>query len=130
MWHGRGHTGAGLWGDPGAVTWNELATPDGAVADAFYRAIFDYDAQAPADPGVTVWKAGGHDVCSRRETTEVEPQWITYFAVADTDQAVGKVRRQGGRVEREPWDSPHGRLACVADPAGISFRLAGPLSAA
>ncbi|MGW0232179.1 VOC family protein [Actinopolymorpha singaporensis] len=130
LWQGRGHVGAGLWGDPGAVTWNELATPDGAVADAFYRAVFDYDEQAPADSGVTVWKAGGHEVCSRRETTEVAAQWITYFAVADTDEAVGKVRRQGGRVEREPWDSPYGRLACVADPAGISFRLAGPVPGA
>jgi predicted enzyme related to lactoylglutathione lyase len=48
---------------------------------------------------------------------------MTYFAVADADAAAAAVGATGGTVLREPVDSPHGRLAVVADPWGAAFTV-------
>lgn len=133
MWQGREHRGAGLWGDPGSVAWNELATPDGVRADAFYQAVFGYDEQAPIGDETfdySIWKAGGHEVCGRWQTTDRSPQWITYFAVTDTDDALQEVSRLSGEILSEPQDTPHGRIAQVRDPLGLSFHVVGPVRAA
>ncbi len=43
-----------------------------------------------------------------------EPDWL----VASTDEAVERVRAAGGKVLRETFDIPVGRVAVVADPFG------------
>jgi predicted enzyme related to lactoylglutathione lyase len=51
------------------------------------------------------------------------PHWITYFEVADTDEAVVRLVDLGGHVLKSPRDSAHGRVATVADPEGARFSL-------
>ena len=50
LWQARSHIGAGLVNCPGAMAWNELATPDSEGAAAFYGALFgwQYIAEGPA----------------------------------------------------------------------------------
>jgi hypothetical protein len=130
LWQPAGHTGAQLYGEPGAMTWHELNTRDAERADAFYRSLFDY-AQVQVGDGksfdYTVWKVGGQDVCGRLKMTPewegIPPHWSTYFAVANTDASVAKVRELGGEVKHGPFDSPYGRIAVVADPYGAIFSI-------
>jgi hypothetical protein len=46
--------------------------------------------------------------------------------VADTDAALAKVTELGGTVLAPGIDTPYGRLAAAADPAGAPFKLVGP----
>jgi predicted enzyme related to lactoylglutathione lyase len=49
--------------------------------------------------------------------------WSVFFSVADADAAAAKVRELGGTLVREPFDSPHGRMAPCTDPAGAQVTL-------
>jgi predicted enzyme related to lactoylglutathione lyase len=49
--------------------------------------------------------------------------WAVYWEVDDADDAVAKVTSLGGSVVMNPTDTPYGRLATVADPAGAQFKL-------
>ncbi|WP_020574237.1 VOC family protein [Actinopolymorpha alba] len=130
MWQPGAHVGAGRWAEPGAAAWNELITPDGATADAFYEAVFGYQEQRQVGGGdfdYSVWKAGDEQVCGRWQTQDLPPQWMAYFRVTETDEAARKVTELLGRVEHEPRDTPYGRISHVLDPFGAPFSLIGPL---
>ncbi len=76
----------------------------------------------------TEWKLGDASVggmmdISGRVPDEVPAHWLVYFAVADADAAVEKIRRAGGAVHFGPVDIPAGRFAVVADPAGVGFAV-------
>ncbi|NUL47325.1 VOC family protein [Cellulosimicrobium funkei] len=49
--------------------------------------------------------------------------WRPYFIVENIDAAAELVRAQGGSVVDGPMDTPFGRLATVADPAGATFQI-------
>jgi predicted enzyme related to lactoylglutathione lyase len=127
VWEAGEHVGAERVNEPGTLTWNELLTPDGAAADAFYRAVFGYEIQQlgdGADFDYTVWNIEGKAVCGRLHTGQgTAPQWMAYFAVDDCDKAAAKVADLGGAVLRDPTDSPYGRLAVVADPWRAQFTI-------
>ena len=50
-------------------------------------------------------------------------KWCVYFRSNDVDASVTRALELGGSVIDPPQDSPYGRLAELADPTGISFRL-------
>jgi predicted enzyme related to lactoylglutathione lyase len=47
----------------------------------------------------------------------------TSFLPADTDATIATLTRSGGSVVMAAEDTPYGRLATVADPAGAIFTL-------
>jgi predicted enzyme related to lactoylglutathione lyase len=49
--------------------------------------------------------------------------WLTCFAVASADDAVGTVEAHGGTVLVAPMDTPFGRFAVVEDPWGAPFEV-------
>jgi len=55
--------------------------------------------------------------------TEMPAYWNVYFNVADTDAAIEVVKRLGGSVLKEAWDTPFGRMASVTDDQGAPFML-------
>ena len=126
----RGHVGFGVYGVPGAPCWAELNTRDAEGADAFYRALFDYDQRQLGDGNqfdYTVWSLSGYDHCGRLLMTEawdgIAPNWMVYFGVDDTDAAADRARLAGGRVQSPPFDSAQGRLAAITDPNGATFAV-------
>jgi predicted enzyme related to lactoylglutathione lyase len=129
-WQPLAHTGAQLFDEAGAMCWHELATRDAERADGFYRSLFPYE-QAQVGDGknfdYTVWKIDGHEIGGRLKMTAewegIPPHWTTYFAVANTDASVARVRELGGQLKHGPFDSPHGRIAVVADPHGAIFSI-------
>ena len=130
VWQPGVHTGAQLFDEPGAMCWHEVNTRDGAAADAFYRDLFTYE-QAQIGDGTqfdyTMWSIDGKPVGGRLQMTAewegLPPHWVTYFAVEDTDASAARVRELGGKVMHGPFDSPHGKIAVVADPYGAVFSI-------
>jgi hypothetical protein len=53
----------------------------------------------------------------------VAAPWAIYWEVDDAAGSVAAVRDLGGSVVADVEDTPYGRLATVADPAGALFKL-------
>ncbi|KUP98453.1 VOC family protein [Thermobifida cellulosilytica] len=130
LWQGSGLAGSEASGIPGAPAWAEVASPDPATAE-FFAAVFGLTAERlpgvdftsltrNGDPLFGVHGGGGRD---RRGTGA----WLPYFTAADVDGAAARAGRAGGTVLRAPADSPYGRWAVLADPAGARFAVARPV---
>jgi uncharacterized protein len=130
VWQATKFIGAELINETGAICWNELATPSADVAGRFYRTTFDW-AGEPVDMGpagtYTIFKAGTIQVGGMMEMKNVPPNWLTYFAVTDCDEAAKKAKDLGGEVLRAPDDIPNiGRFAVCRDGQGAAFALFTP----
>jgi predicted enzyme related to lactoylglutathione lyase len=53
----------------------------------------------------------------------VPAHWSIYWQVDDADATVATVKDLGGSLVADAEDTPYGRLATVADPAGAQFKL-------
>lgn len=129
FWQGRSHTGYELANEPGSVTWNENMSRAWEHNKQFYKAVsgFEYD-DLPGDFAYATFKAGGNlaggiGAIGEEWPTEVPAHWVTYFKVADVDEAVAVVERLGGGVTQPPWDTEFGRMAAVTDNQGVAFMV-------
>lgn len=130
VWQPGEHRGAEWAYRPGGMCWHELYTRDGARADAFYRAVFDY-AQTTISNDKQVdysrYSRDGRPLCGRLEMTgawgEAPPHWLTYFAVEDIERSLARVRALDGRAIHGPYETPLGPSALVVDPYGAVFGL-------
>jgi predicted enzyme related to lactoylglutathione lyase len=130
-WTGGTHKGFGVIDEPGAPTWFELHTRAYDDSVDFYRKVFGWDAHTTSDSPEFRYTTLGLDenalagvMDSANFLAAGEPSsWQVYFRVNDTDETIKKVTALGGSVFTEGHDSPHGRLAVVADPTGARFRL-------
>lgn len=134
VWQAIGHSGVGVIGAPGALTWNELETRDARAVAKFYSAAFGFETDLmttrPGDDGtdyVTLCLEG-RPVAGVRGTGGAPlrghgARWLTYFEVEDTDAAARRVTESGGRVLAAPYETARGRVAQVADPEGAVFML-------
>jgi predicted enzyme related to lactoylglutathione lyase len=133
VWQAGDHKGAQLVEEAGAFCWIELMTTDVESARRFYGAVFGWGTEDSDMGGATytVFQAHGRSIAGmmakgEHVPPEVPPSWGVYFAVEDTDAAVGLVRERGGQVHVEPTDIEPGRFAIVADPQGASFGIITP----
>jgi uncharacterized protein len=130
LWQAGLHLGSRLYGEPGAMCWNELHARNVHVVDAFYEALFGYEQEQIGD-GIdydfVVWKIAGEPVCGRLripyESARVQPHWLIYFTVADCDGIEARVVPEGGKVLVSAYEMPQGRVAVLADPAGAAFAI-------
>jgi predicted enzyme related to lactoylglutathione lyase len=130
IWQPRRHSGAEVVGEPGSPAWNELITRESSMVGKFYSSVFGFEPAAvvSADFDYLTLQlegrpmAGIHGVGTALPRDR-GPHWMTYFAVADTDEAARQVVELGGHVVRAPHDSAYGRLATVADPEGALFTV-------
>ncbi|QXJ19968.1 VOC family protein [Actinomadura graeca] len=125
LWQGQDHVGAAYVNEPGTLVWNDLVTADADTARAFYTAVFDYGLEpVPGMDYTALRRPDGHYIGGiHGEPGAAETSWISYFDVADADEAVRRVRAGGGTVDEEPQDTPYGRIAAVRDPFGAPFRV-------
>ncbi|MFB6888033.1 VOC family protein [Kitasatospora sp. NPDC056327] len=129
VWQAGTHEGFEKQAAPGAYTWAEIVTRDGAAADGFFPAVFPYAVQrmvaeqadykifnVDEQPVLGRMQAGPDDLPPRA------PNYVSvYFAVEDCDAAVARVTELGGKLHFGPMDSPFGRFAAVGDPQGAAF---------
>ncbi|MFF3850388.1 VOC family protein [Streptomyces sp. NPDC002328] len=130
IWQAAAHLGTDLTGVHGTPAWNELATYEAAGAAKFYETVFGYgrEAEASADTDYVTLHIAGRAVAGIRGVgaalpRDRGPHWMTYFEVADADEALARVVGLGGHVLHPVRDGAHGRVAGVADPEGARFSL-------
>jgi predicted enzyme related to lactoylglutathione lyase len=135
VWQPNNHSGFGLLGDPDTPGWFELMTRDYDPTLQFYRDVFQWNTESvdTDEFRYTVQKDGDEQLAGVMDAADFMPKgaparWSVYFAIADADATIAKVRQLGGSVEKPAENTPFGRLATVADPTGSQFKLAGPAS--
>lgn len=128
FWQAQEHIGSQVNDEPGGAAWYELYSPSAPQARDFYCALLGATAEPmPGGPEYYVFKRGEDQLCAVMQTDPAwgafPPQWITYFGVADADAAVAVVTANGGKVLSAIEDTPFGRMAALADPAGAQFKI-------
>jgi predicted enzyme related to lactoylglutathione lyase len=129
IWERKKHAGAELVSAAGAMSWNELHTRDVEAAGRFYRAVFDWKADAVPMPGgggsYTIFKAGDAMIAGMTADSAGTPNWLTYFGVNDCDAAAATARELGAAVLQPPTDIPGiGRFSVCRDGQGAVFAVA------
>lgn len=133
MWQAKGFEGYEFTGAPGSPVWFELITPDVDAASAFYTSVFDAQLVPLSEPREdeslryltngpgesATWGLGD----ARGARPSGSPGWRIYLAVETTDAAIERIQEHGGRVLEDPFDSPFGRIARIADPEGATFQI-------
>jgi predicted enzyme related to lactoylglutathione lyase len=128
VWEPRQHIGASLVNAPGALSWNELASPDLDASAGFYSELFGWTTEAMPDspmPYLIIKNSEGHTNGGMRQTMEGEPPyWLVYLGIDDADTGLAKAGELGATTLAEPMDiGPGGRIAIAQDPQGAVFAL-------
>ena len=122
--------------EPGTPSWVDLSTPDLGEAEAFYGALFGWEAHEAPDPeagGYTFFTLGG---TGGKEIAGVmplmnegqPPAWTTYVSVRDVEATAHEVQVAGGQVLMEPADiMGQGRMAVFADSQGAVIAAWQPM---
>jgi uncharacterized protein len=126
LWQPREHFGAALVNAPGALTWNELQSPELDASAQFYADLFGWSLEQLPDSEeryLRIQNGGANNGGMRSLTPPSPPNWLTYFAVEDIDAALAKVDELGGSKLAGPIPISVGKIAVVADPQGAVFAL-------
>ena len=129
IWQEKTHHGIQIQNEHGAFCWGQLNTNDTAKAEAFYRALFGWDAKTGTGGGMTYteWILGGvpfGGMMTLPPGAGAPPHWLAYFAVDDCDASAAKAASLGATTYVPPTDIPGtGRFAVFADPQGATFAI-------
>ncbi|HJQ45476.1 MAG TPA: VOC family protein [Amycolatopsis sp.] len=121
-------------GVPNTFASADLNTHDGEAADAFFGRLFNYAIHQIGDSrGIdyAVWELDHQAVLYRyvmgpEYPADTLPHWMVYFEVdpaRGTDATAGHALMLGGRIVVDPYDTPWGRIAIIADPCGAVFSI-------
>ena len=110
-----------------------MHTRDHAGAVGFYRSVFGWMTNVIGDSDefryTTMRNPEGEDeLAGIMDAVSFLPEglpahWSVYWEVDDVDAALSAIESLGGAVEMAARDTPYGRLAAAADPAGARFNL-------
>jgi predicted enzyme related to lactoylglutathione lyase len=130
VWEPKDNIGASLVNTPGALTWNDLITPDVEAAARFYGELFGWTAEEIPDAGGyrvirNGERANGGMMALDRERmgADAPPSWMPYFGHEDVTRLVGEIDGLGGRLLSGPMQMPAGSIAILADPQGAVFAV-------
>jgi predicted enzyme related to lactoylglutathione lyase len=130
VWQPQLHFGAQRVNEHGALSWNELNTPDVARAKAFYGPLlgWQFAEQPMGGYDYTVIKVGVRDnggfmPMTGPEWAGIPSHWMTYFAVDDCDATAKQAAASGGKICVPPFDIPPGRFSVLEDPQGGVFTV-------
>ena len=115
----------------GKASWNELQTSDDTAALDFYGQVFGWqkDGGMPMPWGEYSFLHGATDpevwgAMMPREKAENPIGWSFYFRVADIEEALARVKANGGTPLHDPMEVPGGeRVFFSVDPQGATFGL-------
>jgi predicted enzyme related to lactoylglutathione lyase len=132
VWQAKESIGAGLVNAVGALTWNDLVTPDVEASSAFYRALFGWEIAEVQGSDGQYWSITNGGRLNGGMLPIIEgghPAWNLYFACEDVDATLAKANELGGETFMGPMDVPNGsRFAILRDPSGAFFSVsAGPM---
>lgn len=133
VWQPAQLQGFAKFGEHGFPAWFELRTRDFANAGSFYSALLGAELGGDEmEEGMEyhTLNIGGEQKAGIWNIDGVFPDseaggWMIYFFTDNPDETVAKAKELGGTVVAELQDSPYGRLATLADPAGAKFIVVG-----
>jgi predicted enzyme related to lactoylglutathione lyase len=126
VWQPRESIGAELVNAPGALVWNELASPDPNASGAFYGDLFGWTITPAEGAPMAYWSITNGEAINGgvRELAPGEPpNWLAYFGVEEIDAAVSRVGELGGKIMSGPIDIGIAKIAIAQDPQGAVFAL-------
>jgi uncharacterized protein len=134
LWEARGHIGARVVGENGALCWTELVTRDADGAKAFYSGLFGWTFRASESLPMEYVEIhreeqgiGGILPMTGTSWGDVPPHWMPYFLVPDCAAAVVKAGELGGGVAVPATEIPHvGSFAVLHDDQGARFSVLAP----
>jgi predicted enzyme related to lactoylglutathione lyase len=116
----------------GEASWHELMTTDAPAAMKFYSELFGWQPSETMDMG----PMGKYHMFNRphgmiggmmnksEAMAHVPPNWQIYFRVPRIDEAVERIKSQGGQIFNGPMEVPGGDWVVNAmDPQGAAFSL-------
>ncbi len=127
LWQPRGHFGAALVNEPGALVWDELASPDLDASAAFYSKLFGWTVEEV--PGMqerylSIKNGSANNGGMRAQNPpDAPPHWLVYFGADDIDAALANVAELGGVKLAGPIDIGIAKIGIVQDPQGATFAL-------
>jgi predicted enzyme related to lactoylglutathione lyase len=127
LWEPRSNIGAALVNTPGALTWNDLLTPNPDAAAKFYGELLGWTTEElPNAEGYRVIRNGDRvngGIMPADPAGNTPASWIPYFGHEDVDHLIEAVDGLGGRVLNGPVRMPQGSIAVIGDPAGATFAV-------
>ena len=127
VWEAKDNIGAGLVNAHGAMSWNELSSPDPDASGEFYGALFGWNVSPMEGPMtyLLIATADGHSNGGIREAVPpgTPPYWLVYFGTDDIDASVAKIGELGGQTLVDVMDIGMGKIAVATDPQGAVFAL-------
>ena len=150
VWEAGSHEGAQRVNAPGTWNWSNLETTDREGAQAFYGAVFGWEAME-VGPGFWMWRLPGYgDFLAERDPELRErhaqpgipagfsdavgwlvplldeaagPRWTVTFAVDDVDATAARANELGATVPVPPFDAGDARIAVLRDPQGAELTV-------
>jgi hypothetical protein len=126
LWEPRQNIGAEVVNQPGALTWNDLVTPDPDAAARFYGELFGWTfMEMPGSGGYRVIRNGerSNGGIPPAHPHSGPPAWLPYFGHDDAEGLHGRIGELGGRALSDPMSIGPGRIAVLADPQGAAFAV-------
>jgi len=127
VWQPGEHFGAALVNAPGALVWNELASPDLDAACAFYKSLFGWTVEpfeSSPEPYLSIKNGDANNGGMRAPNAPgAPPHWLAYFGAEDIDAAIARVDELGGSMIAGPIDIQIAKIAIAKDPQGAIFAL-------
>jgi predicted enzyme related to lactoylglutathione lyase len=126
VWEPKETIGAELVNQPGALCWNELASPDMDASGKFYSDLFGWTTEPFEDspaPYLIVSNNGNGNGGIREPQDGEPPNWSPFFAIEDIDAGIAKVEELGGTKLMGPMDIGIAKIAAIRDPQGAMFAL-------
>jgi predicted enzyme related to lactoylglutathione lyase len=127
LWQARDHIGAAIVNAPGALTLNQLNTPDPSRAQEFYAELFGWRAEAaPGDQpywGLYLGERLNAGMMPLPPNMGAPPHWLVYFGTDDIDAAAQRISESGGSVTVPKMEVPGGHILVAQDPQGAFFAL-------
>jgi predicted enzyme related to lactoylglutathione lyase len=127
LWEAKENIGAYRVNEPGAMTWNELVTPDVEAAARFYGDLFGWTTEEmPESGGYRVIRNGGRSNggmmrLDPEQMGDTPPQWMPYCGHPDVPSLVDAMGGHGGHVVGGPMEMASGKIAIFLDPQGAAF---------
>ena len=133
LWEKKEHPGAGVVNEHGAMSWNELLSPDVPQAAAFFDEVLGWTSNTmpmPSGDYTVFFTPGGNENGIAGGMTPPMPMpsaWMVYFMVDDARATAARAAELGAQVLMEPTPVPGvGTLAAFLDPQGAAFSIMQP----